>query len=264
MPENLLYAHQVTVRYDRTVALRNVHLTLPASSLTALVGPNGAGKSTLLQAVMSLTPYSGTISVCGDNGKKARQHIAYVPQRGSVDWDFPITAKKVVEQGLYGELGLFGRMTEEMKTRRDDAMDMTSISDLGDRQIRELSGGQQQRVFLSRALLQKAHVYLMDEPFAGVDAATERAIVDVLEALRDAGHAVLVVHHDLATVQEYFQRVTLLNQEVIASGKTQEVFTSSNLEKTYGGRIAMLNHRMLAAEGDNASALDASADGEQP
>lgn len=246
MSELLLKARQVTVRYDRTLALDDVSIELRAGTLTALVGPNGAGKSSLLQAIMGLIDASGQITVCGDSGRKARKNIAYVPQKGSVDWDFPITVEGVVAQGLYGELGLLGRINGAMKQRIDDALKMTSIDNLRERQISELSGGQRQRVFLSRALVQKARVYLMDEPFAGVDAATERAIVDVLDRIRSQNHAILVVHHDLSTVTEYFREVVLLNQRVIASGPTSSVFTRKNLEETYGGRISILDHRSLA------------------
>lgn len=259
MSDALLRARNVSVRYDHTVALDDVSVELMPGSLTALVGPNGAGKSSLLQAVMGLVRSTGDVEICGETGRQGRKNIAYVPQRGSVDWDFPVTVEDVVSQGLYGELGLLRRRTTEMQERIDHALTMTSIEKLRDRQIRELSGGQQQRVFLSRALVQKARVYLMDEPFAGVDAATERAIVDVLDSIRSENNAVLVVHHDLSTVNEYFRDVILLNVRVIAAGSTSDVFTRSNLERTYGGRIAILDHRSLSSS--NTAATETPADG---
>jgi manganese/zinc/iron transport system ATP- binding protein len=263
MSELLLKARHVNVRYDRTLALDDVSIDLMAGTLTALVGPNGAGKSSLLQAIMGLIDASGDIAVCGESGRSARKNIAYVPQKGSVDWDFPITVEGVVAQGLYGELGLLGRINAAMKRRIDDALEMTSIDNLRNRQISELSGGQRQRVFLSRALVQKARVYLMDEPFAGVDAATERAIVDVLDMIRSQNHAILVVHHDLSTVTEYFREVVLLNQRVIASGPTTSVFTRKNLEETYGGRISILDHRSLADHGETSVSTSIHSEGNQ-
>jgi manganese/zinc/iron transport system ATP- binding protein len=207
--------------------------------MSAVVGPNGAGKSTLLKAALGVIPrVSGEVTVFGAPVERARGRIAYVPQRASVDWDFPATVEDVVLMGLYRRLGLLGRITGRHRAEARDCLARVGMADFADRQIGRLSGGQQQRVFLARALAQGAELYLLDEPFAGVDAATERAIIDVLKALRAEGRSVVCVHHDLATVRSYFDHVFLINVRRIAEGPVAETFTADALSRTYGGRLA--------------------------
>jgi manganese/zinc/iron transport system ATP- binding protein len=207
----------------------------------AIVGPNGAGKSTLIKSILGLIESSaGTVRIYGKPYREQRRLVGYVPQRGSVDWDFPTNALDVVMMGLYGKLGWVRRPGGKEREQAMDSLHNVGMADLADRQISQLSGGQQQRVFLARALVQDAQVYFMDEPFAGVDATTERAIITLLRELRTAGKTVLVVHHDLHTLETYFDWAMLLNVRRIASGPMKEVFTDENLRKTYGGRIAFV------------------------
>jgi len=243
MPEVIpLEIHDMTVAYRRRPVLWDVDLTVPESTLTGIVGPNGAGKSTLIKAALGLLPLSsGWVKFWGESYEKARQRIGYVPQRESVDWDFPVTALDVVMMGRYGRLGWIKRPGYEDRRAALKALERIGMAEYGARQISNLSGGQQQRVFLARALVQEAQIYFMDEPFAGVDASTEKAIIELLEELRREGHTVLVVHHDLNTIREYFDRLILLNMRVIASGSTTEVFTTENMRKTYGGRLTILD-----------------------
>lgn len=234
--------HDLTVAYRHKPVLWNIDFSLPEGKLIGLVGPNGAGKSTLIKAIMALLPLlSGYVKVYGESVAKNRQLIGYVPQRESVDWDFPVDALDVVTMGRYGRLGLFGRPTREDKEIASDCLEQVGMSAFAHRQISQLSGGQQQRVFLARALTQDASIYLMDEPFAGVDAVTEEAIINLLKALRARGKTVLVVHHDLHTVKEYFDWVMLLNLRLVKFGPTEEVFSTENLRTTYGGKLAMLS-----------------------
>jgi manganese/zinc/iron transport system ATP- binding protein len=233
--------HDVTVAYHKRPVLWDVDCSLPAGKLIGVVGPNGAGKSTLLKAILGLVPLaSGRIEVFGREARAARGLVGYVPQRESVDWDFPIDALGVVEMGRYGRLGWLLRPGREDRDASMDALRRVGMESFAKRQIGQLSGGQQQRVFLARALAQDAPLYLMDEPFAGVDAATERAILDVLRSMRDAGRTVVAVHHDLQSVPEYFDHVVMLNLRLVASGATGAVFTRENLQKTYGGRLTTL------------------------
>jgi manganese/zinc/iron transport system ATP- binding protein len=233
--------HDCTVAYHRKPVLWDVDLLLPSRQLIAVVGPNGAGKSTLLKAILGLVPLaSGRITIFGKPLRQARRLIGYVPQRESVDWDFPVSALDVVLMGRYGRLGWVRRPGRDDVRAAREALERVGMSGLADRQISQLSGGQQQRVFLARALAQDATLYFMDEPFAGVDAATERAIVDVLRGLRESGRTVVAVHHDLQTVPEYFDHVVLLNMRLVAAGPVGEVFTPENLHKTYGGRLTIL------------------------
>jgi manganese/zinc/iron transport system ATP- binding protein len=210
----------------------------------AIVGPNGAGKSTLIKSVLGLVQSAaGKVRIYGKPYEQQRRLVGYVPQRGSVDWDFPTDALDVVSMGLYGKLGWVKRPGREQRALAMESLEKVGMADLYDRQISQLSGGQQQRVFLARALVQDAQVYFMDEPFAGVDATTERAIIDLLRELRASGKTVIVVHHDLQTLEEYFDWVMLLNVRRIASGPVDEVLTEENLRKAYGGRIAFLGGR---------------------
>lgn len=237
-----LSIYDLTVAYHRKPVLWDVSLDLPAGKLVGVVGPNGAGKSTLIKAVLELVPSaSGRVLVFGKPYRKARHRVGYVPQRESVDWDFPVSALDVVAMGLYGKIGWCRRVTRKYRDIALAALERVGIADLANRQISHLSGGQQQRTFLARALVQDADLYLMDEPFAAVDAATERAIVQILHDLKSAGKTMVVVHHDLQTVDEYFDHVVLLNMRVVAAGPTKEVFTTENLHKTYGGKLTLLD-----------------------
>lgn len=237
----------LTVAYRDRPVLWDVDLSVPPGILMAIVGPNGAGKTTLMKAIMGLIqPAAGQVLIHGRPYREQRRLIGYVPQRGSVDWDFPTTVLDVVMMGRYGELGWLRRPGRAEREQALAALAKVDMADFRDRQISQLSGGQQQRVFLARALVQKARVYFMDEPFQGVDAMTERAIVDLLRDLRAAGKTVVVVHHDLQTVPEYFDWVTLLNVRRIASGPVASVFTEQNLRLAYGGRVAFLAHKAPA------------------
>ena len=224
---NAIEIRNLTVAYGENIALENLNLDVETGSLMALVGPNGAGKSTLIKTILRfLKQITGEIKI---NAKT----LAYVPQRNSVDWDFPTTLFDVVEMGCYGRVGLFKRVNKEEKKKVLKAIEQIDMSEFKDRQISELSGGQQQRAFIARALVQEADIYLMDEPFQGVDSTTEKSIVDILKKLKSEGKTLIVVHHDLQTVPTYFETVTFINKTVIASGKVKEVFTQENIEKTY-------------------------------
>lgn len=237
-PRSPLALRGMTVSYGEKPALFSLDATFPAGRMSAIVGPNGAGKSTLLKAALGLIPrVSGEVRVFGRPVAAARDRIAYVPQRSSVDWDFPATAINVVMMGLYGRLGLWRRMTGRHRAEALACLDRVGMADFAGRQIGQLSGGQQQRVFLARALAQKADLYLLDEPFAGVDAATERAIIDVLSDLRNEGRSVIAVHHDLSTVADYFDHVLLLNMRRVAEGPVSEVYSARALSEAYGGRL---------------------------
>ncbi len=228
----------LTVSYGQKPAVFSVDATFPGAALSAIIGPNGAGKSTLLKAALGIIPrLSGEVTVEGQSIAHARDRIAYVPQRASVDWDFPARVIDVVEMGLYRRVGLLGRLTGQHRSRARACLDRVGMAEFAGRQIGQLSGGQQQRVFLARALAQEADLYLLDEPFAGVDAATERAIIDVLKTLKQEGKAVVSVHHDLATVADYFDHVFLINVRKIAEGPVATTFTPDNLQAAYGGRL---------------------------
>lgn len=237
-----LSTRQLTVSYHNQPVLWDINLEVPAGVMAGIVGPNGAGKSTLIKSLLGLVPtLSGEVLVHGQPYASQRKRVGYVPQRSSVDWDFPTTALDVVTMGLYGRLGWFRRPGRKERQEALDALEMVGMSAFADRQISQLSGGQQQRVFLARALVQQADVYFLDEPMAGVDATTERAIIDILRRLRDDGKTVIVVHHDLQTVRSYFDWLLLLNVRVIASGNTDDVFDINHLRQAYGGQIALLN-----------------------
>lgn len=241
-PDAVLDIHDMTVAYDRRPVLWNIDLTLSDPGLVAIVGPNGAGKSTLIKAVMGLIPVvDGRVTAWGSPVTQQRRRIGYVPQRESVDWDFPINVLDTVLMGTYGELGWFRRPTARHRQRALECLERVGMQDYARRQIGQLSGGQQQRVFLARALAQEADLYFMDEPMAGVDAATERVIFELLKSLRDTGCTIVVVHHDLRTVTEYFDEVVLLNVRVVASGPVESTFTPEKLQATYGGRLSILD-----------------------
>jgi manganese/zinc/iron transport system ATP- binding protein len=237
-----LSVYDLTVAYDRKPVIWDIGFDLPAGQLIGVVGPNGAGKSTLLKAIMDLIPRaSGRVTVFGDTYANSRKRVGYVPQRESVDWQFPVSALDVVTMGLYDDIGWFFPVRKKHRAAALEALDRVGIADLANRQISQLSGGQQQRTFLARALVQDADLYLMDEPFAAVDAATERAIVEILRDLKERGKTAVVIHHDLQTVPEYFDHVVLLNMRIVAHGPVEDTFTSENLQKTYGGRLTLLD-----------------------
>lgn len=227
--------HDLTVAYRDEPVLWDIDLTIPTGTLTAIIGPNGAGKSTLMKAILGLVPMAaGTVEIFGHTSERQRKLVGYVPQRGSVDWNFPTDALDVVTMGTYGQLGWIRRPGKEEYDRAMQALEQVGMADFANRQISQLSGGQQQRVFLARALVQDAELYFMDEPFVGVDARTEQAIIDLLKQLRDRGKTVVCVHHDLETAPRYFDWVVLLNVQKIVSGPMEEHFTAENLERTYG------------------------------
>jgi len=229
----------LTVAYGEKPVLWDVDLDVPRGVLMAIVGPNGAGKTTLMRAILGMVkPAAGQALVHGRPYAEQRRLVAYVPQRGTVDWDFPTSVLDVVLMGRYGRLGWVRRPGAADRAAAREALEQVGMTELAGRQISQLSGGQQQRVFLARALVQGAEVYFMDEPFQGVDATTEKAIVELLRTLRAGGKTVVAVHHDLQTVPEYFDQVTLLNVRRIASGPVEECFTEENLRRTYGGRAA--------------------------
>jgi manganese/zinc/iron transport system ATP- binding protein len=233
--------NDLTVAYRQQPVLWDVDLDVRGGALTAIVGPNGAGKTTLIRSILGLVkPAAGRIRILGRRIAEARGEVAYVPQRGSVDWDFPTSVLDVVTMGTYGRLGWFRRPGRQERLLAEEALEKVGMVAYASRQIRQLSGGQQQRVFLARALVQDARIHPMDEPFQGVDARTEGAIVDVLRELRNRGDTVVVVHHALQTVPEYFDDVVLLNVRKIASGPVADVFTEANLREAYGGRVPFL------------------------
>lgn len=237
-----VFIRDLTVAYDQKPVLWDIDLDIPEKCLMAIVGPNGAGKSTLIKTVLGLVPAAaGTVRVFGQDYGLNRKAVGYVPQRGSVDWDFPTDALDVVMMGLYAEIGWLKRPRAEHKQKALECLEQVGMADFAQRQISQLSGGQQQRVFLARALAQDARLYFMDEPLAGVDATTEKAIIEILQRLRNEGKTVVVVHHDLDTVQQYFDHLTLLNVRVMASGEMSQTFTPENLKATYGGAVAFLN-----------------------
>jgi manganese/zinc/iron transport system ATP- binding protein len=240
-PNLALHVEDLTVAYQGAPALWDIDVNIPPGVMAGIVGPNGAGKSTLIKAVLGLVKANaGHVCVHGHPPRKVLKRIGYVPQRTAVDWDFPTTVVDVVMMGRYGHLGWFRRPGRRERARAMTALAQVGMDHLAERQISELSGGQQQRVFLARALVQEPDVFFLDEPMAGVDATTERAIVDLLQAQRDAGKTVIVVHHDLQTVRAYFDWLVLLNVRVVAQGRVEEVYTAEHLRKAYGGRIALI------------------------
>jgi len=235
-------AHNLTVIYHRKPVLWNIDFFLPQGQIIGIMGPNGAGKSTLIKAILGLVPLnSGYSRVYGQELKQVRKRVSYIPQRQTVDWDFPATVLDVVLMGRYQQRGMFSRITAEDRTIAKEALEQVNMVSYADRQISQLSGGQQQRVFLARALAQQADLYLLDEPFVGVDAATEQSIMDMLRRMKAAGKTIVVVHHDLHTAPEYFDWLVLLNASLIASGPLAEVFTDELLKVTYSGKLTVLS-----------------------
>lgn len=231
---NVIEIKNISVAYDETTVLENVNLNIKRGDFLALMGPNGAGKSTLLKTILNfIKPIDGEIKIKGKLYKEVRKKIAYVPQRGSVDWDFPITLFDVVEMGCYGRVGFLKKINKTEKKNVERVIEKVGLTEFKERQISKLSGGQQQRAFLARAILQNAEIYLMDEPFQGVDSKTEKAIVEILKELKKSGKTLIVVHHDLQTVTSYFDTVAFINKTIVAAGPVEDVFNEENIEKTY-------------------------------
>jgi manganese/zinc/iron transport system ATP- binding protein len=248
-PHPALHLSQLTVNYDRTPALWDVSCDIPSGKLVGIIGPNGAGKSTLIKAILGLVkPLSGKMEVLGLPSYKAQPKIAYVPQKESVDWDFPITVRNLVMMGRYGKIGLFRRPKAADWAAVDHYLEQVGMSSYASRQISQLSGGQQQRAFIARALAQEADVYFMDEPFAGIDLATESALMQLFRSLIAQGKTLFIVHHDLNTVEEYFNWVILLNVRLIASGKISEAFTPHHLNSCYGKSYALLDEAIKLSQ----------------
>lgn len=237
-----LSVKQLQVAYDKKIVLKNINVNVPEGHLTAIIGPNGAGKSTFLKAVLNqLQNKQGAVQILGKPYKPKDGVVGYVPQRNAVDWDFPTTAFDVVLMGRYGYGGLFKWINKKDRQKAMDALVSVNMQDFADCSIGQLSGGQQQRVFLARALAQEAQVYFLDEPFAGVDVATEKMIIEILKRLRNEGKSIFVVHHDLQTVENYFDYTVLLNETILAAGPLKTTFTAENLQKTYGGSLVLFN-----------------------
>ncbi len=241
MAEYVVEVEDFTVAYAAKPVLWDIDLKIPKGKLLAVVGPNGAGKTTLLKGMLGLLkPVSGVVRFLDSNGQEGKNRIGYVPQSGSVDWDFPATVLDVVLMGCYGKLGWIRRPRKSDLVLAKETLAKVGMEDYASRQISQLSGGQQQRVFLARALVQEADIYFMDEPFKGVDAQTELAIVALLKELKEERKTVVVVHHDLQTVADYFDWVTLLNLCIVASGPVEDVFNEENLKKTYRSTASLL------------------------
>ncbi len=254
-PQFALHVEDLTVTYGDIPALWDIDIDIPPGVMAAIVGPNGSGKSTLLKAVLGLVrPVAGHVRLFGRPMRAMRGRVAYVPQRSSVDWDFPASARDVVLMGLYRQIGWLRRPGAAHRARAMDALRQVGLEDYAERQISQLSGGQQQRVFIARALVQDADILFLDEPMAGVDATTERVIIDLLRALRAQGRTVVVVHHDLTTLRRYFDWLVMLNQRVVAQGPVDQVYTAENLRRAYGGQLAVIEAAAPAdATRDNTS-----------
>lgn len=234
--------NNLTVSYSKKPALKGIDLKIPHGKIVGIIGPNGAGKSTLIKGMLGLIPLdSGEIKVFGKSLKENFPRISYIPQRESFDWDFPVVVQDVVMMGRYPHLKLFQKISDEDKAKVKAALQKVEMLEYAERQIRLLSGGQQQRIFIARALAQESDILFLDEPFVGIDAATETTIFAIMRKLKSEGKTILVVHHDLGRVTDYFDLVILINQRLIAYGKTSEKFNRDNLIKTYGGRLTILD-----------------------
>lgn len=239
---SVIDVRHLTVSYQAKPALLDVSVQIESDQLVGVIGPNGAGKSTFIKAVLGFVkPDLGTVQINGKSAQKAKGEVAYVPQRGTVDWDFPITVKEVALMGRYQKIPWYTSPRAEDHDTAFAALDMVRMQDFAERQIGELSGGQQQRVFLARALAQGSDILLLDEPFAGVDAATERAILDVLERAKQNGKTLVVVHHDLSTAAEYFDKLMLIKQRMYAFGTPQMVLNEELLSNVYEGRLRIFS-----------------------
>ncbi len=239
--EHVIEIHDLTVAFDRKPVLWNIDALLPAGKLIGIIGPNGAGKSTLIKTLMGLVPAgSGYVKIFGKQLDQVRKRVSYVPQRETVDWDFPVSVMDVALMGRYAHTGMFGKLRQADHDIALDALCQVGMEAFANRQIAQLSGGQQQRTFLARALAQRADLYLMDEPFAGVDAATEKTVITLLREMTSQGKTVVVVHHNLQSAKQYFDYLMLLNTRLVACGPANEVFTPENLQDTYGGNLTLL------------------------
>jgi len=242
MNENHIKVQGLSVSYGTKRVLTNIHLDINAGNTYGVIGPNGAGKSTLFKSILGLIDFNaGSVDVLGKKIDDVRKRIAYVPQRDEVDWQFPATVIDIVLMGRYPYKKVFSRLNKEDKTIAQDSLEKLGIANLADRQIGKLSGGQQQRVFIARALCQQADIFFLDEPFVGVDITTEEKIISILKYLAEQGKSILVVHHDLSTVEKYFNKVILLNQRLIAFGDTATTFTQENISKAYGSQLTILH-----------------------
>lgn len=231
----------LTISYHKKPAIKGVNLNIEPGSVIGIIGPNGAGKSTLLKGMLGLLPFdTGEIKIFGEEIDRSRKRISYIPQREQFDWDFPINVEDVVMMGRYAHLPVVGFPKAGDKKIVEQVLEKVEMDKYAKRQIRQLSGGQQQRVFLARALAQESDIYFLDEPFVGVDAKTERAIFKLMKELKDMGKTLLVVHHDLSMVKDYFDKLIMINQTLIAYGDSEKVFTPELVNKTYGGRLTML------------------------
>tara|TARA_B110000046_G_scaffold57595_2_gene64315 strand:- start:777 stop:1544 length:768 start_codon:yes stop_codon:yes gene_type:complete len=234
--------HNLTVAYNRRPVLWNIDFELPTGKIIGIIGPNGSGKTTLLKAIMGLVPTSsGYVKIFNQELEDVRSRVSYVPQRESVDWDFPASVMDIVLMGRYKKNNLFKRITKADRELAAEALEKVNMLEFSNRQISQLSGGQQQRVFIARSLAQGADLYIMDEPFVGVDAATEEAILQLLEDMKKDGKTVVVVHHDLQTAKDFFDWIVLLNTRMVAAGPKEEIFNEKLLQEAYGGKLNVLS-----------------------
>lgn len=231
----------LTISYNKKPAIKGINLEVDEGSIIGILGPNGAGKSTLIKGILCLLPpETGEVKVFDKPVKESLKRIAYIPQKEQFDWDFPINVSEVVMMGRYPYISLFGRPDENDRLIVKEVLEKVEMSDNQFTQIRNLSGGQQQRIFLARALAQESDIYLLDEPFVGVDAKTEKAIFELIKELKEKNKTILIVHHDLSKVKEYFDKVILINQTLVAFGDTDKAFTPELINKAYGGRLTIL------------------------
>lgn len=238
---NVITVKNLTISYNKKPAIKGINLSIESGHVIGIIGPNGAGKSTLLKGMLGLLPFdTGEVKIFGRDINSSRKRISYIPQREQFDWDFPINVEDVVMMGRYAHLPIVGFPKSVDRQIVEQVLKKIEMDKYAKRQIRQLSGGQQQRVFLARALAQESDVYFLDEPFVGVDAKTEKAIFELMKELKDCGKTILVVHHDLSSVKDYFDKLILVNQTLIAYGDSQDIFTPGLINKTYGGRLTIL------------------------
>ena len=238
---NIISVKNLTVTYNKKPAIKGINLEIESSSIIGIVGPNGAGKSTLLKGILGLLPAdTGEVKIFGKDIKDSLKRVSYIPQKEQFDWDFPINVSEVVMMGRYPYLSLFGSPKESDKQIVNRVLEKVEMKKYAHTQIRNLSGGQQQRIFLARALAQESDIYFLDEPFVGVDAKTETAIFNLIKELKSEGKTIMIVHHDLSKVEDYFDKIILINQILIAYGDTSKVFTPELLHRTYGGQLTIL------------------------
>lgn len=240
MNKSTIEIDNLTVQYQRLIALDHISMSLQSGQITGVIGPNGAGKSTLMKAMLGLEKYKGTISYSGQSIHQIRKEVAYVPQRSVIDWDFPVLVRDVVLMGRYVHIPWFKRAGKHDRDIAMEALEQTGMAEFSNRQIGELSGGQQQRVFIARALAQKADIFFLDEPFVGIDMKSEEIIMNILRELKKEGKTLFVVHHDLSKVEQYFDQLVLLNNDLIKAGKVKDVYRPELLQRAYGGQAAVL------------------------